>query len=162
MLNRVCLTRFRKDLQYVLYLLWQQELRQLSAGIYNLLKSGSHGGGLAVDRFLGGVNNSCEDVEANLSTIFMSIRGTKQYWFIRNSELKCMVREYGTPTHFVTLSCAEYESPEIIGYLRKVNNVSDSYPSCGLCTEDPISVSRRYSQKFHSFQTIIIKGKFFG
>ena len=34
-----------------------------------------------------------------------------------------MVREYGTPTLFLTLSCAEYESPDIIGYLRSVNNV---------------------------------------
>ena len=117
------------------YLLWQQELRQLSVGIYNLLKSGRHGRGLTVHRFLGGVNNSCKDVEANLSTTFMSIRGTKQYWFIRNSELKCMVREYDTPTLFVTMSCAEYESPEIIGYLKKVNNVSDTYPSGRLCTE---------------------------
>ena len=104
-------------------------MRQLSAGIYNLLKSGRYGRGMTVDRFLGGVGNSSEDVEANLSTIFMSVRGTKQYWFLRNSKLKCMVREYGTPTLFVTLSCAEYESQEIVGYLRKVNDVPDSYPS---------------------------------
>ena len=93
-------SRYRKDPQYVFYLLWQQELRQLSAGIYNLLKSGRHGRGMTVDRFLGRVNNSNKDVEANLSTVFMSVRGTKQYWFLRNSELKCMVREWGTPTHF--------------------------------------------------------------
>ncbi len=82
--------------------------------------------------------------------IFMLVRGTKQYWFLRNSELKCMVREWGTPTLFLTFSCAEYESPEIIGYLKKVNNVPDNYPSGRLCTEDPMSVSRKFSQKFHS------------
>eukprot|EP00731_Ephydatia_muelleri_P001725 Em0001g1725a len=31
--------RFRKDPQYVFFLLWQQEMRQISAGIYNVLKS---------------------------------------------------------------------------------------------------------------------------
>ena len=28
-------SRFRKDAQYVFYLLWQKEMRQLSAGVYN-------------------------------------------------------------------------------------------------------------------------------
>ena len=121
--------------------MWQTELRQLSAGIYNLMRSGKHKHGLTVNQFLNGISSSCENVEANLSTIFMSVRGTKQYWFLRNSELKCMIREWGTPTLFLTFSCAEYESPDIINYLKKVNNVPDNYPHGKLCTEDPISVS---------------------
>ena len=32
-------SRFRKDPQYVFYLLWQKEMRELAAGVYNLLKS---------------------------------------------------------------------------------------------------------------------------
>jgi len=32
-------SRFRKNPQYVFYLLWQKEMRELSAGVYNLLKS---------------------------------------------------------------------------------------------------------------------------
>ena len=37
---------------------------------------------------------SCSDdeVEGNLSTIFQSVRGSKQYWFKRKSELLCMLR----------------------------------------------------------------------
>ena len=54
--------------------------------------------------------------------------------------------------------CAKYESLEISNYLRKVNDVPDSYPTGNLCVEDPISVSRKFSQKFHDFfQTVIIK-----
>ena len=41
-------SRFRKDPQYVFYFLWQQELKQLAAGIYNLLKSGKHSQGLNI------------------------------------------------------------------------------------------------------------------
>ena len=59
-----------------------------------------------------------------------------------------MLREY---TLFLTLSCAEYNSLEIAMYLRKVNNVSDSYPIGKLCTEDPVSVSRTFSQKISQF-----------
>ena len=32
-------SRFRKDPQYVFYLLWQKEMRGISAGVYNLLMS---------------------------------------------------------------------------------------------------------------------------
>ena len=32
-------SRFRKDSQYVFYLYWQKELRELNSGIYNLLKT---------------------------------------------------------------------------------------------------------------------------
>ena len=31
-------SRFRKDCQYVFFLLWQKEMRELAAGVYNLMK----------------------------------------------------------------------------------------------------------------------------
>ena len=36
-------------------------------------------------------------------------------------------------------SCAEYESPDITEYLRRVNNVSLKYPIRKFCTKDPMS-----------------------
>ena len=36
LLNKDC--RFRKDAQYIFFLLWQHEIKQLSAGIYNFSK----------------------------------------------------------------------------------------------------------------------------
>ena len=111
---------------------------------------------MPVGEFMDRVSNSDEDVEANLSTVFQNVRGSKQYWFLRRSEALCMLREYGSPTLFLTLSCAEYESLEI-------SRVPDSYPIGKLCTEDPISVSRKFSQKFHDFfQTVILKGEVLG
>ena len=41
-------------------------------------------------------------------------------------------------------------------YLRTVNNVPQSYNIARLCTEDPISVSRHFSYKFHDFFNIVI------
>ena len=39
-----------------------------------------------------------------------------------------MIREYGSPTLFMTFSCAEYDSPEIVRYLHKANEVPPKYP----------------------------------
>ena len=155
-------SRFRKDAQYVFYLLWQKEMRELSAGVYNLLKS-TRRQSMSVGMLLDQVNSSDEHLESHLCTMLQSVRGTKQYWFIRHSELKCMIREWGSPTLFLTFSCAEYESPDITEYLMKVNNVPPSYNIGKLCVEDPISVSRKFSLKFHAFiHKIIIKGEVLG
>ena len=155
-------SRFRKDPQYVFYLLWHKELRELSAGVYNLLKC-TRSQPMTVSTLLSRVQVSDEHLEANLCTMLQSVRGTKQYWFIRQSELRCMIREWGSPTLFLTFSCAEYESPDITEYLRRVNDVSPSYDIGKLCTEDPISVSRKFSLKFHAFfRTVVVKGEVLG
>ena len=118
---------------------------------------------MSVSSLLSRVQVSNEHLEANLSTMLQSVRGTKQYWFIRQSELRCMIREWGSPTLFLTFSCAEYESPDITEYLRRVNDVSASYDIGKLCTEDPISVSRKFSLKFHAFfHTVLVKGEVLG
>ena len=87
--------RFRKDAQYVFYLLWQKEMRELSAGVYNLLKS-TRRQAMSVSKLLDCIDVSDERLEANLRTMLQSVCGTKQYCFLRNSELKCMIREWGS------------------------------------------------------------------
>ena len=87
-------SRFRKDPQYVFFLLWQKEMREIAAGIYNLLKAGGQRR-IPVSRFMAKLTSSDQEVEGNLSTMFQSVRGSRQYWFLRSSELKCMLREWG-------------------------------------------------------------------
>ena len=87
-------SRFRKNPEFVFYYLWQKELRELSSGIYNVLKTtGKHG--MSVKDFLKEVDSSNKQMEANISTMFQSVRGTKQYWFLKKSDLNCMIREHG-------------------------------------------------------------------
>lgn len=62
-------SRFRKDLQYIFFLLWQKEMTELSAGVYNLMK-GTLQQQMPVQVFLNKVSKSNQDVEGNLSTIF--------------------------------------------------------------------------------------------
>ena len=155
-------SRFRKNAEFVFYYLWQRELRELSAGIYNALNSTSRKH-LSVQQFVNGVNSSDAGIEANLSTVLQSVRGTKQFWFLKKSDVMAMIREFGLPTLFLTFSCAEYDSADIERYLRKVNQVPDSYPTGRLCTEDPLSVSRKFSQKFRDFfTTVLLQGKVLG
>ena len=74
-----------------------------------------------------------------------------------------MIREWGSPTLFLTFSCSEYESPDIINYLRQVNDVPPSYNAGKLCTEDTVSVSKKFSMKFHVFsQTVLKRGEVLG
>ena len=142
-------SRFRKNPKFVFYYLWQKELRELSSGIYNVLKiTGKHG--ISVKDFLKEVHSSDKQMEANISTMFQSVRGTKQYWFLKKKRFD---RE---PSLFL----AEYDSPDIASYLHKVNDVPDGYPIGKLCAEDPLSVSRKFSKKFHDFfEVAIIKGE---
>ena len=44
-----------------------------------------------------------------------------------------------------------------------MNEVPESYPVGRLCTEDPISVSRKFSQKFRDFfNTVLLQGQVLG
>ena len=67
-----------------------------------------------------------------------------------------MIHEWGSPTIFliITLSCADYESPDITTFFRKVNNVPSSYNIGKLCTEDPIS--RKYQARGASHYHILL------
>ena len=155
-------SRFRKDPRYVFYLLWHKELREVSAGVYNLLKS-HKARPMSASSLIDRLQLNDELLETNLSTMLQTVRGTTQFWFKKQSELRCMVCEFGTPTLFLTFSCAEYDSHDIADYLKTVNNVPEGYDVGKLCTEDPISVSRQFSLKFHAFfNKIIIKGKVLG
>ena len=77
-------SRFRKDPQYVFFLLWQKELRELAAGVYNLLK-GRRQHVMPAGEFMDRVSNTDENVEANLSTVFQNVRGSGFYVAARHS-----------------------------------------------------------------------------
>lgn len=104
--------RFRKDPSYVFYLLHQKTLREVAAGVYNVLKC-TRSQPMSVNQLLSKVQASDEHLEANLTTMLQSVRGTKQYWWLRQSDLRCMIRHWGSPTLFLTFSCAEYEWADI-------------------------------------------------
>ena len=72
------------------------------------------------------------------------------------SDVRPLYPPLGTPTLFLTFSCAEYDCEDIAHYLRKVNEQPSTYPISKLCVEDAISVSRVFSLKFHAFFNLVI------
>ena len=98
--------------------------RELSAGIYNVMTN-TRQQSTSVSTLLNQVACSDEQWEGNLCTMLQNVRGTKQYWFLRHSEFKCMIRDFGPPTLFLTFSCAEYESTDIATYLKRVNGIPE-------------------------------------
>ena len=131
--------------------------------VYNLLKQSRRNQHMTVGSLPSNVQANDELLEANFCMMLHSVRGTEQYWFRRKSELRCMICEWGSPTLFLTFSCAEYESPDIENFLRKVNTVPPNYSTGRLYTEGPVSVSRKFSHKFNSFfQRVLVKGEVLG
>ena len=114
-------------------------------------------------QFIDQVNTNGEHLEKRLCTMMQTVRGSNQYWYLRRSELRRMIAELGSPTFFLTFSCAEYSSEDIRQYLHKVNEVPPTYSTGKLCTEDPVSVSRQFSLKFNEmFNKVLIKGQVLG
>ena len=85
-------SRFRNTNHMSFNLLWQKEMWELSASVYNLMKKSNRVHQMTVSSLLSNVQSNDEHFEANLCTMLQSVRGTQQYWFVRKSELKCMIR----------------------------------------------------------------------
>jgi len=46
--------------------------------------------GMSAKEFLAKVDKYDDTLEANLSTMMQSVRGSRQFWFLKKSELQCM------------------------------------------------------------------------
>ena len=82
-----------------------------------------------------------------------SVRGTKQFWQLKRTEVNAMIRDFGPPSLFLTFSCAEYNSADVSDALKLANSLPiDSNPNIPqLCCEDPITVTRQFDSKFQAF-----------
>ena len=96
-------SRYRKKAEYVFFLHDQKVKRELKAGIYNLLNS-TRQKNKSVKQLLYKLENNDSELERNLSTMLQSVRGTKQFWQLRRSEVNAMICDFGSPTLFLTFS----------------------------------------------------------
>ena len=155
-------SRFRKTSQFVFRLYRSKVKRDLNSGIYNYLKHMRYTC-KSVAKIMAMVDKNDLELEGNLRTILQPVRGTNQYWYKVKGELKCMIREWGSPTFFLTLTCAEYDSADISQYLRTVNNVPQTYKllDCVLRTQYLYHDSFRTNSMI-SFNTVIMKSAVLG
>ena len=89
----------------------------LNSRIYNYLKHTRYTG-KSVAEIMAMVDKNDLELEGNLSTILQPVRGTNQYWYKVNGELKCMIRECGSPTFFLTLTCGGAPHYYIVLWIR--------------------------------------------
>lgn len=144
--------RFRRNQQYLFHLLYDSDIKNLSSSISHMLRQ-SKSDVTTVDEMLSKIDSGDRQLESNLHTLFSGIRGTKQYWHSRQGEVNSMIREYGPPTWFVTLSCAEYSWQNLHDHLRNINSdhigVDKMTPgelcTCDISSERVPSLSREIS-----------------
>ncbi|CAH0563184.1 unnamed protein product [Brassicogethes aeneus] len=88
-----------------------------------------------------------------------SIRSAPAYWELQKNKLMAMVRQFGAPTFFVTISAAESLWPELLVILSQVvdrKHLSEtealnlkSEDKCRLIRTDPITCARYFDNRFH-------------
>jgi len=108
---------------------------------------------VTVDDMIQMIQSGDKQLESNLSSLFGNIRGTRQYWFSLQGEINCLMREFGRPTFFVTMYCAEYSWENLADHLKSVNSdmsECDKMTPGELCSFDPVTVCRHYHTRFHS------------
>ena len=87
------------------------------SGITNLLKNTRHKD-KSVKQLITRAESNDYELERNLSTMLRSVRGTKQFWQLKRTEVNAMIRDFGPPSLFLTFSCAEYNSADISDALK--------------------------------------------
>jgi len=50
---------------------------------------------VTVEDMLQMIQSGDKQLESNLSSLFGNIHGTRQYWFSRQGEIHCLMREFG-------------------------------------------------------------------
>jgi len=87
---------------YIYIFLYNSNIRQFRRGIYHKMNVTNLRDHYTILEYLEAMQNDL--LESNLSTIFCTLKNTKQYWRKPKSDLNCMTQHYGPATWFPTLN----------------------------------------------------------
>jgi|GEM_PF-3635344 len=148
--------QFRMNIQYIFYLLNNNNIRQLNAGIFHKMNITKAPEKYSASTYLESMSKN--QLETNLTTIFSRLRNTEQYWKIPRNNVKCMARHYGPATWFLTISPSEWLWSDLIEYLRDIHKVPENVTMNPneLIVSDPVSVSRFIDTKFRAMLDFIL------
>lgn len=99
-------SRFRLNQQYLFFLLNDDNIRQLNAGIYYKLNTTRQKEQLTAQNYLDKLSK--DELEGDLQAVFSCLRNTEQFWKKPRSDVVCMTRHYGPATWFLTISPSEW------------------------------------------------------
>ena len=119
--------KFSQDLEYIFALQYASELKQLRSEMFMALRKVSQN---AV-RLTAGQMMDSDFVQSlvlkDLAYKFMkNVRGTPAYWQGQLFDTLAMLRTFGTPTFFLTLSAAEFLWPQFIMAIGRRNGIKYS------------------------------------
>nr|AAR99847.1 hypothetical protein 4 [Hyposoter didymator ichnovirus] len=142
-------SQFRLNQQYLFFLLNAHNIQQLQSGIYHKLKVSDGSVRYTSASYLAHLMKG--EFEGNLSTIISKLRNTEQYWYLPRSNLHCMIRFYGPPTWFLTLSPSEWQWDRLSQFLQERNpSLGNKKSVSELIAADPISASIFIHIEFHA------------
>lgn len=101
------------------------------------------------------LQNNDKTLEGNHSMIMANVRGFKQFWNRKASDLHTMDEQFGPCTFFITLLYAEYLWPDLREYLEKLNTdikIIETIKTNNLCAKDVVAVSENF---YHRVQAIM-------
>ena len=105
--------KFRSDSTYIFFLLLVKELIQLKRCKATYFRQATRLPNLTR-------NDVCNNDRSNLNRfnrtfqVFKSLRGTSMYYEESKKNLMALLRQHGCPSVFLTLSCAEFDWPELL------------------------------------------------
>ena len=87
------------------------------------------------------------------------VPNTQAYWESQRAKLKAQIEKFGVPTFFATFSPAEYDSEDLVHFLKEVNsdlpNV-DELTTSALLNKDPVLTSTYIHKRFDALLKLII------
>ena len=108
-----CDPRFRNDSAYLFFLLLVKELIQLKRCKTTYFRQATRLPNLSKTDIC---NLDREDLSRYNRTfqVFKNMRGTSMYFEESKKNLMALLRQHGCPSTFLTLSCAEFDWPELL------------------------------------------------
>ena len=148
-------SRFRSNIQYIFYLLFDDTIRKLNAGIFHKLNIVNSKLKYTKSNYLEQLSK--DQLETNLNTIFSRLPNTEAFFKKAKNELNCMIQNYGPATFFVTFSPSEWMWSELGEYLRRHCDPKNRSKSISeLIVIDPILTATFFEQKFKATLAFIL------
>lgn len=151
----------RRNIQFLFSAIHNKDVRAIDSGIFASIRTSSMPN-LNAQILKDKIKKNDRQLEANLSTTLSAVRGSKQYWSTKCSDLKLFDEKFGPATFFLTLASAEYNWLNLHQFLINQNNDLDNIDSTSLnqlISIDPVSTSIFFEKKFRSFLNNVLLAK---
>lgn len=149
----------RRNIQYLFSTINNKDIRSIDSGIYASVRT-SKIPNMNVRKLKDSIKANDKQLEANLSTTLSAVRGSKEFWAMRLTDLDAFNEKFGPATFFFTLSCNEYHWTDLHDFLIERNIDLDNVNKLNineLCSIDPVSVSFYFEKRIRTvFNKVIL------